>query len=101
METTICTQVFKRFAFTFTYVNSLGSIFWSTPPYLIIRHTRLQWSLVANPCRSDFIAHMAADGVFSTPSDAILRAIYADQQGASTRGADLERISLTKWRPMG
>ena len=35
-------------------------------------------------------SQMAADGVFSTPSDAILWAIYTDLQGFATRGALLE-----------
>ena len=33
---------------------------------------------------------MAADGVFSTPSDAILLAIYTDLHRSATRGALLE-----------
>ena len=38
---------------------------------------------------------MAADGVFSTPSDAIFWAIYTDVHGSATRGADLESGQLT------
>ena len=37
---------------------------------------------------------MAADGVFSTPSDAILWAIYTDLHGSATRGAELESGQL-------
>ena len=33
-------------------------------------------------------------GVFFTPSDAILWAIYTDLQGSATRGADLESGQL-------
>ena len=39
---------------------------------------------------------MAADGVFSTPSDAILWAIYTDLHGSTTRGADLESGQFNK-----
>ena len=53
--------------------------------------------LVANPCRSVYIAHkMAADGVFSTPSDAILWAIYTDLHRSATRGAELESGQLNR-----
>ena len=55
--------------------------------------------LVANPCRFVYIAHkMAADGVFSTPSDAILWAIYTDLHASATRGADLESGQLTTFQ---
>ena len=39
---------------------------------------------------------MVADGVFSTPSDAILWAIYTDLHGSATTGADLESGQLSK-----
>ena len=47
--------------------------------------------LVADPCRSVYIAHkMASDGVENTPSAAILWAIYTDLHGIATIGALLE-----------
>ena len=51
--------------------------------------------LVAKPCKSVYIAHkMAADGVFSTPSDAILWAIFTYLHGFATRGTDMEICQL-------
>ena len=59
--------------------------------------TFIKVPLGANPCRSVYIAHkMVADGVFSTPSDAILWAIYTDLYGSATTGADLKSSQLSK-----
>ena len=54
--------------------------------------------LVANPCRSVNIAHMASEGVWNTrpkgcsipPSDAILWAIFIDLHEFDTRGAKMK-----------
>ena len=53
---------------------------------------------MANPCRSVYIAYkMASEGVWNTPSDAILWGIYTDPHRFAAGGTELESGQLKGW----
>ena len=47
---------------------------------------------------SVYRSQMASEGLWDTPSEAILWAIYTDLQGLATRGAELEGGQLTTFQ---